>query len=79
MTEIRKEAKALRTFTLELVLDPQVADGLRRAAEERKTTMEALASLAIHSWLRQNKYDQSGYITNLPAANPYSVSQVSAQ
>jgi hypothetical protein len=57
MEEIRKEAEALRAFTLELVLDPRVADGLRRAAEERKTTMEAVASLAIHSWLRQNKYD----------------------
>ncbi len=56
MEEIKKEAETLRATKLELVLDPRVADGLKRAAEERSTTMEAIASLAIHSWLRQNKY-----------------------
>jgi len=56
MEEIKKEAETLRAAKLELLLDPRVADGLRRAAEERKTTVEAIASLAIHSWLRQNKY-----------------------
>ena len=57
MEEIKRETETLRASKLEIVLDPRVADGLRRAAEERKTTMEAIASLAIHSWLRQNKYD----------------------
>lgn len=56
MEEIKREAETLRAVKLELVLDPRVADGLRKAAEERSTTMEAMASLAIHSWLRQNKY-----------------------
>ncbi len=55
--EIKRETEALHASKIELVLDPRVADGLRRAAEERKTTMEAIAALAIHSWLRQNKYD----------------------
>jgi len=55
--EIKRETEALRASKIEIVLDPRVADALRRAAEERKTTMEAIASLAIHSWLRQNKYD----------------------
>lgn len=56
MEEIKREIETLRAVKLEVVLDPRVADGLRRAAEERATTMEAMASLAIHSWLRQNKY-----------------------
>jgi len=54
--EIKRETETLRAVKLEVVLDPRVADGLRKAAEERATTMEAMASLAIHSWLRQNKY-----------------------
>ena len=54
--DIRKEVSSLRAVRLELLLDPRVADGLRRAAEERNTTMEAVASLAIHSWLRQQQY-----------------------
>ena len=54
--EIKREAETLRAVKLEVVLDPRVADALRKAAEERATTMEAMASLAIHSWLRQNKY-----------------------
>jgi ParB/RepB/Spo0J family partition protein len=57
MKEIKKEAETLRTLKLEVVLDPRVAGGLRRAAEDRKTTIEAIASLAILSWLRQNKYE----------------------
>ena len=56
MQEIRRESETLRAVKLELLLDPRVADGLRRAAEERQTTMEAMAVLAIHGWLRQNKY-----------------------
>ncbi len=56
MEDIRKESKTLRAVKLELLLDPRVADSLRRAAEERQTTMEAMAELAIHAWLRQNKY-----------------------
>ena len=54
--DIRKEVSTLRAVRLEILLDPRVADGLRRAAEERNTTMEAVASLAIHSWLRQQQY-----------------------
>lgn len=54
--DIRKEVSTLHAVKLEILLDPRVADGLRRAAEERNTTMEAVASLAIHSWLRQQRY-----------------------
>ena len=54
--DIRKEATYLHAVKLEILLDPRVADGLRRAAEERNTTMEAVATLAIHSWLRQQRY-----------------------
>ena len=54
--DIRKEASYLHAVKLEVLLDPRVADGLRRAAEERNTTMEAVATLAIHSWLRQQRY-----------------------
>jgi len=54
--DIRKEVSSLRAVKLDILLDPRVADGLRRAAEERNTTMEAVASLAIHSWLRQHQY-----------------------
>ena len=54
--DIKKEVSYLHAVKLEILLDPRVADGLRRAAEERNTTMEAVASLAIHSWLRQQKY-----------------------
>jgi len=56
MEDIRKEVSYLHAVKLEILLDPRVADGLRRAAEERNTTMEAMASLAIHSWLRQQRY-----------------------
>ncbi len=54
--DIRKEVSYLHAVKLEILLDPRVADGLRRAAEERSTTMEAVATLAIHSWLRQQRY-----------------------
>jgi len=54
--EIKREVETLRAVKLEVILDPRIADALRRAAEERQTTMEAMASLAIHSWLKQNKY-----------------------
>jgi ParB-like chromosome segregation protein Spo0J len=54
--DIRKEVSYLHAVKLDILLDPRVADGLRRAAEERNTTMEAVASLAIHSWLRQQRY-----------------------
>ncbi|MDG6898740.1 MAG: ParB/RepB/Spo0J family partition protein, partial [Nitrososphaerota archaeon] len=54
--DIRREVAYLHAVKLEVLLDPRVADGLRRAAEERNTTMEAVASLAIHSWLRQQRY-----------------------
>ncbi len=54
--DIKKEATYLHAVKLELLLDPRVADGLRKAAEERNTTMEAVATLAIHSWLRQQRY-----------------------
>ena len=54
--DIRREVSSLHAVKLEILLDPRVADGLRRAAEERNTTMEAVASLAIHSWLRQQRY-----------------------
>jgi ParB/RepB/Spo0J family partition protein len=56
MEEIKRESETLRAVKLELLLDPRVADSLRRAAEERQTTMEGMAVLALHSWLRQNKY-----------------------
>ncbi len=56
MEDIKKEVSYLHAVKLEILLDPRVADGLRRAAEERNTTMEAVASLAIHSWLRQQRY-----------------------
>jgi ParB/RepB/Spo0J family partition protein len=54
--KIVKEAITLHTVKLEIVLDPRVADGLRKAAEDRGTTMEAIAALALHSWLRQQGY-----------------------
>jgi ParB family chromosome partitioning protein len=54
--DIRREVSYLHAVKLEILLDPRVADALRRAAEERNTTMEAVASLAIHSWLRQQRY-----------------------
>lgn len=54
--DIKKEVSYLRAVKLELLIDPRIADGLRRAAEERNTTMEAVATLAIHSWLRQQRY-----------------------
>jgi ParB/RepB/Spo0J family partition protein len=54
--DIKKEVSYLHAVKLEILLDPRVADGLRRAAEERNTTMEAMATLAIHSWLRQQRY-----------------------
>jgi ParB/RepB/Spo0J family partition protein len=54
--DIKKEVSYLHAVKLEILLDPRVADGLRRAAEERNTTMEAVASLAVHSWLRQQRY-----------------------
>ncbi len=54
--DIRREISYLHAVKLEILLDPRVADGLRRVAEERNTTMEAVASLAIHSWLRQQRY-----------------------
>ncbi len=53
---IVKEATSLHTVKLEVVLDPRVADALRRAAEDRGATMEAIAALALHSWLRQQGY-----------------------
>ncbi len=53
---IVKEAASLHTVKLEIVLDPRVADALRRAAEDRGATMEAVAALALHSWLRQQGY-----------------------
>jgi len=56
MEDIKKEVSYLHAVKLEVLLDPRVADGLRRAAEERNTTMEAMATLAIHSWLRQQRY-----------------------
>lgn len=56
MDEIRKDVQYLRAVKLEILLDPRVAEALRTAAEDRKTTMEAVASLAIHSWLRQQRY-----------------------
>ncbi len=54
--DIKKEVSYLHAVKLDILLDPRVADGLRRAAEERNTTMEAVATLAIHSWLRQQRY-----------------------
>jgi ParB family transcriptional regulator, chromosome partitioning protein len=56
MEDIKREISYLHAVKLEVLLDPRVADGLRRAAEERNTTMEAVATLAIHSWLRQQRY-----------------------
>ena len=56
MEEIKRETETLRAVRLEVLLDPRVADSLRKAAEEKKTTMEAMGALAIHAWLRQNKY-----------------------
>lgn len=54
--KIVKEAVTLHTVKLEIVLDPRVADALRKAAEDRGATMEAVAALALHSWLRQQGY-----------------------
>lgn len=54
--EIKRETETLRAVKLVVLLDPRVADSLRRASEERQTTMEAMAVLAIHAWLRQNRY-----------------------
>jgi len=56
MDEIRKDVQYLRAVKLDILLDPRVAEALRTAAEDRRTTMEAVASLAIHSWLRQQRY-----------------------
>jgi ParB/RepB/Spo0J family partition protein len=54
--KIVKEAASMHTVRLEIVLDPRVADALRKAAEDRGATMEAIAALALHSWLRQQGY-----------------------
>jgi len=54
--DIRNEVSTMHAVRIDILLDPRVADGLRKAAEERNTTMEAVASLAIHSWLRQHQY-----------------------
>ncbi|QQG48184.1 MAG: ParB/RepB/Spo0J family partition protein [archaeon] len=54
--DIKREVSYLHAVKLEVLLDPRVAEGLRRAAEERNTTMEAVATLAIHSWLRLQRY-----------------------
>lgn len=54
--EIRREVASVHAIKLEILLDPRVGEALIRAAEDRKTTMEAVASLAIHSWLRQERY-----------------------
>lgn len=54
--DIKKEVSYLHAVKIELLIDPRVADALRRAAEERNSTMEAVATLAIHSWLRQQHY-----------------------
>jgi len=54
--KIVREAVLLHTVKLEIVMDPRVADALRKAAEDRGTTMEAIAALALHSWLRQQGY-----------------------
>jgi ParB/RepB/Spo0J family partition protein len=54
--DIKKEVAYLHAVRIELLIDPRVADALRRAAEERNSTMEAVATLAIHSWLRQQRY-----------------------
>lgn len=54
--EIRREVTSVHAVKLEIMLDPRVGEALIRAAEDRKTTMEAVASLAIHSWLRQQRY-----------------------
>jgi ParB family transcriptional regulator, chromosome partitioning protein len=54
--DIKKEVAYLHAVKLEILMDPRVAEALRRVAEERNTTMEAIATLAIHSWLRQQGY-----------------------
>jgi ParB/RepB/Spo0J family partition protein len=54
--DIRREVETLRSNKIEVLLDPRIADSLRRAAKEKGTTVEAIAALAIHAWLRQNKY-----------------------
>ena len=56
MDEIKRTTEALRGSKIEVVLDPQVAAGLRKVAEEREMTVEAVAALAIRAWLRLNKY-----------------------
>src|SRR5207245_7678262 len=56
MEEIRKDVQYLRAVKLEILLDPNVAEAMRTAAEARRTTMDAVASLAIHSCLRQQSY-----------------------
>ncbi|MDA4128433.1 MAG: ParB/RepB/Spo0J family partition protein [Thaumarchaeota archaeon] len=53
---IANEASSLHAVKFEILLDPRVADALRKAAADRKSTMEAIASLALHSWLRQQGY-----------------------
>lgn len=56
MEEIRREVASLHAVKLEVLLDPRVAEALMKAAEDRKTTMEAIATLAVHTWLRQQRY-----------------------
>jgi len=56
MDEIKRETEALRASKIEVVLDQQVAAGLKKVAEEREMTVEAVAALAIRAWLRLNKY-----------------------
>jgi len=56
MDEIKRETEALRASKIEVTLDPQVAAGLKKVAEEREMTVEAVAALAIRAWLRLNKY-----------------------
>jgi preprotein translocase subunit Sec63 len=54
--DIKREAMYTHAASLAISLDPRTADALRKAALDRSTTMESLASMAIEVWLKGWKY-----------------------
>jgi len=54
--KIKEEAVYSHVTNVTISLDPRVADALRKAAQDRGTTMENLAAMAVEVWLKGWKY-----------------------
>lgn len=54
--KIKEEAVYSHVSNVVVSLDPRVADALRKAAQDRGTTMESLAAMAVEVWLKGWKY-----------------------